>query len=494
MTYNEPMTERQKIAHAYRRFGFGATLAELDAGEKRGLAATLDLLLDYEKVDEQFPISPWTACFETPNPDQVYLEAPRFMGWWALRMVLSQRPLQEKLTLFWHDHFAISAAKVELGPMMLRYIATLRTHANGSFPVLLEAVSKEPAMLRWLDGDTSVKGAPNENFAREVMELFTLGIGKYSEMDVHEAARAFTGWAWVPRIQFDKPLPPQVRALVARGEEMTVFAVMPELQDTGPKTILGQTRAFTGEETLAMLAARPETAHHITDKLWAFFAGVPAPAGVIESLARKFTDSGGNIRGVVRAIADTPAFWSDACLRHAVKSPADYTIALFRQLEVAPLLLGLFDRKSEPTKPLRDELRGVGGGAGGAMFQQGMLLLYPPDVAGWKWGADWINSNTMLERIKLAALVFGSADDPKPTSSFLAQRLLARGRGGSPENLVDGILAQFDAEVPTATREALIAECARQGGPGALADPKSASQMLGSVLRLLFAAPEFHFC
>lgn len=488
------MTEREKIAHLLRRFGLGASVSELDALEPRGVREALDDLLDYERVDEAFPVSPWAFCFEEKNPGQVYLEAPRFLGWWCLRMVMTRRPLQEKLTLFWHDHFAISAAKVEFGPMMLRYLETLRANAAGRFVDLLTAVSKEPAMLRWLDGDTSVKGAPNENFARELLELFTVGIGTYNERDVQEASRAFTGWAWLPRIQFDKPLEPQVRAQIQNGQPLVAFAVVPELQDGGDKTVLGKTAPFDGDALLAMLAARPETARHLVGKLWGFFAGVALPPARRDALARTFLDTGGDIRAVLRAIAAAPEFWSEECVRREVKSPVDFTIPVFRQIEVRPLLQGLLPPKDDPTAPIREELRGIGGGAAGAMYQQGMLLLYPPDVAGWDWGSRWISSQSMLERIKLSEMLFGSAQDPKPTSSLVARRLLQRGKGGSPEALVDGLLEMFDAQLPPATRDTLVQSCRDHGGPGALADPKQASEMIGAVLRLLFAAPEFQFC
>ncbi|MCO5295613.1 MAG: DUF1800 domain-containing protein [Fimbriimonadaceae bacterium] len=488
------MTEREKIAHLLRRFGLGASVSELDALEPKGVRGALDHLLDYETVNEGFSPSPWAFCFEEKNPGQVYLEAPRFLGWWCLRMVMTRRPLQEKLTLFWHDHFAISAAKVEFGPMMLRYLDTLRNHASGSFVELLQAVSKEPAMLRWLDGDTNVKGAPNENFARELLELFTLGIGTYTEKDVQEAARAFTGWAWLPRIQFDKPLEPQVRALVEKGQPLVSFAVVPDLQDRGTKTVLGKTGAFDGDELLTMLAGRPETARHVTGKLWEFFAGIPASPSLRDSLARAFMDTGGDIRAVLRAVAAAPEFWSEACIRHEVKSPVDFTIPVFRQIDVQPILLTLMNAPEEPTKPIREELRGVGGGAAGAMFQQGMLLLYPPDVAGWDWGTRWISSQSMLERIKLAELLFGSAEEPKPTSSLVAQRLLQRGKAASAETMVDGLIEMFDAPLPASTRATLVKACQDHGGPGSLADPKQASALLGAVLRLMFAAPEFQFC
>ena len=185
------MTKEERIAHLLRRFGFGASFAEMEFYSPLGEDGTIERLIEYEKVPEGFDVSP--ARFAQENQQGVeLLRMPAVVGWWTLRMLSTQRPLQEKLTLFWHDHFAVSASKVNQPLMMLDYLNTLRAGASGKFRSLLLSVSRDPAMIRWLDNETNVKGKPNENFAREIMELFTLGIGNYTEADVQEAARAFT--------------------------------------------------------------------------------------------------------------------------------------------------------------------------------------------------------------------------------------------------------------------------------------------------------------
>lgn len=184
-------TDREKGAHLLRRFGLGASEAELDYYLKDGLNGAVDRLTEYESVDEGFNINPYDLQPEKAKN----LPMPILTAWWIARMIATRRPLQEKMTLFWHDHFATSASKVKASEFMLQQNETLRQYATGNYRSLLTNMSKDPAMLFWLDNQENVRGKPNENFAREVMELFTLGVGNYSEKDVQEAARAFTGWS-----------------------------------------------------------------------------------------------------------------------------------------------------------------------------------------------------------------------------------------------------------------------------------------------------------
>src|SRR5579862_1345225 len=185
-------TERQKGAHLLRRFGLGASEAELDYYLKDGgLNGAIEKLLNYENTDEGFKLD--VDSFRNGKNNNINPQSVAV--WWTARMLITQRPLQEKMTLFWHNHFATSGEKVTPGSMMYVQNDLLRQYATGNFREMLMAVSKDPAMLFWLDNQYNVKGKPNENFAREVMELFTLGIGNYTEQDIREGARAFTGWS-----------------------------------------------------------------------------------------------------------------------------------------------------------------------------------------------------------------------------------------------------------------------------------------------------------
>jgi hypothetical protein len=185
------ITERQKCAHVLRRFGLGASESELDFYLKGGLESGIDLLLNFDQTQEGFDL-PIEAMANAKNGN---VNPQAVSVWWTARMLTTSRPLQEKMTLFWHDHFATSGSKVLAGLWMHRQNEILRANCTGNFRTMLHEVSKDPAMLFWLDNQFNVKAHPNENFAREVMELFTLGIGNYNEKDVQEGARSFTGWS-----------------------------------------------------------------------------------------------------------------------------------------------------------------------------------------------------------------------------------------------------------------------------------------------------------
>lgn len=489
------MTDREKIGHLLRRFGLGATPEEIESGVKLGVDGTLDYLLNDEKTDEGFPVSPWELCFEE-GKEEMYLDPYRVVAWWGLRMVMTKRPLREKMTLFWHNHFAVSAAKVEFGPMMLAYLETLRKGALGSFPHLLQAVSKEPAMMFWLDTTANEKLRPNENFAREVMELFTLGIGHYSEKDIKEVARAFTGWGirYLIYESGGEKVQEVAKDCAKTGRPMTTFCYSPDLHDNGPKTLLGQTKNFTGEEVLDLLADKPETAKLLAKKLWAFFAYPDPEPALVDRLAKVYFDGGKQITPMLTAIAKSPEFWSDKCVRQQVKSPVDFSGAIARQLGVADYLRTLHGPDPTPMKPLVKTLRDVAGIVVGLSAQQGMLLLYPPTVAGWEWGKAWITSAAMTQRMKIGDLLNGIGSNDHGGAGVIAARVIAQGAPATPEAMVDAILKVFDAQVPPEKKSVLVEACAKAGGPATLAKPDTAAPTLAAVCRLLFASPEFQFC
>jgi len=484
------VTNDARIAHVLRRLGLGAGDFELAQYRPLGVEGTIDRLLNYEKVDEGFAVSPWELCFE-PDNAMFYTEVPRMLSWWCLRLLLTKRPFQEKLTLFWHDHFAVSGAKVEFGPMMLGYLETLRRRGSGDFPTLLEAVAKEPAMLFFLDTTASVKGQPNENFARELFELFTLGIGHYTEADIREAARCFTGWGirYLVFEQGGEKLQEVAKECLANGTPMTPFAFSPDLHDDGEKTVLGLKGRHTGEDVLRIAARHPQTARHLTRKLWEFFAYPDPEPALIDRLARGFAENGLRIKPLIRKFVESDEFWSERCVRRQIKSPVDFTVAIFRQLGAADLIRGLRPANAKPTTPLVKPMRDAAGAVGGLMFQQGMLLLYPPDVGGWNWGPAWISAESMAHRIRSADLIFGIGTNDHPVAAILMSQI---GKPRDSAELVDGLLRRFDAEIPVAKRKLLVEACDKAGGAGALAKADTAATLFASVCRLLFAAPEFH--
>jgi uncharacterized protein (DUF1800 family) len=225
----------------------------------------------------------------------------RLRGWWLAEMVATPSPLTERMTLFWHNHFVSSQLKVRLARLMYAQNATFRAHALGSFGALLHAAAREPAMVLYLDSAQNRKGAPNENFAREVMELFTLGEGQYTEQDVKEAARAFTGWS------YDR----------VAGE----FVERPRLHDDGEKTIFGRRGRFDGDDVLDLILARPETARFVVAKLWREFVSPEPDAAAVARIAADFRQAHYDLKVALRGLLLDPAFWSPDNRGTLVKSP-----------------------------------------------------------------------------------------------------------------------------------------------------------------------------
>jgi len=300
-------------------------------------------------------------------------EGLEIKSWWMREMIETPAPLRERMTLFWHGHFASSLQKVNRSQAMWRQNQLLRGHALGNFRDLLHAVAKDPAMLVYLDGANSRKEAPNENFAREVMELFTLGEtsqgGRYTEQDIKEAARAFTGWS-VERDDFS-------------------FRFRPAFHDEGNKTIFGRSGNFDGDAALDILMEQPATARFIVSKLWKEFVS-PAPDAVqVERIALRFRSSGYDIGTAVQELLLTDAFWAEANRGSLVKSPVDLVVGTVRQ----------FDFLYSDATPFA--LKAA---------QLGQNLLVPPNVRGWPCHNDWVTATTLLERKRFTEQLFRAVE------------------------------------------------------------------------------------
>jgi len=290
--------------HLYRRAAFGASLPELRQAVERGLPATLKLLLHGEKDEKE---AQKQVVFLNNMGAGVARRNNTFelRGWW-LWCMLHGHPLREKMTLFWHNHFATSINKVQRTVLMCGQNRLLREHALGKFGPFLLQMSKDPAMLVWLDSNSNIKGQPNENYAREVMELFSLGVGNYTEKDIREAARAFTGWH-------------------TDGE---VFEFNASFHDDGPKTVLGQNGNLNGDDVLRICLEQPACARFLVRKLYRYLVseGQEAPDSLFEPLCDQFRKSGYDIGAVVRTILSSRHFFSAHAFRQRVKSPVDFVL------------------------------------------------------------------------------------------------------------------------------------------------------------------------
>src|SRR5690348_7813119 len=287
-------SQRSRVAHLLRRAGFGSTESELATYTGLGFDQTLDRLLNYEQVDDS-AVEQQVAGMQI---DRRNVELARLS--WMTRMLYTQRPLQEKMTLFWHTHFATAASKVRAADLLLNQIQLFRDNALGNFETILQKVTRDPAMLAWLDNNQNRKGSPNENYAREVMELFTVGIGNYTDQDVKEAARAFTGYT-----------------ATRQGQ----FAFNAEQHDDGDKTFMGTTQDWDADDILATLVRHPSTARFLTTKLFRFFVYDTPDPSTIDRLAATYTGSGFDIRAVMRDIFTGPEFLSPQAFRGNVKQP-----------------------------------------------------------------------------------------------------------------------------------------------------------------------------
>ncbi|MBX7134856.1 MAG: DUF1800 domain-containing protein [Fimbriimonadaceae bacterium] len=484
------LSDRDRIRHLLRRFGLGAGRAEMKRYEPLGVKGTLTALLDDDKTDEQFDISPWE--FATQDDGKIDSGAYHLTGWWALRMLVTRRPCQERMTLFWHDHFAVDYEKVYEAPMMAGYLDVLRKHGRGKFKDLLWAVFEQGASYAYLDQHSSNRIHPNENYARELLELFTIGIGNYTEQDVRESARALTGWS-IHYIGTGGDVPyEQLRLAAAKtGIGVNNPCYVPALHDDGEKTILGQTKRWDAKSLLEMLAEHPKTAEFICRKLWDWFAWQEPTADTMKRLVGAWKRSDGEIKAVMKAIADAPQFWEPADVARKPKSPIESVISLYRCFDLGDIIALLHGKPKTPYTPVKKELREAAGGLAYLMGLQGMILLLPPNVGGWEWGKAWINPAISIERIKLGSFVFWSGGEDRPMASLLAAKILQDDKPANPEQLVIAMADILDCELSAEMRPVLVEAATKHGGVEALKDKNRAAQLFAETSRVMFGLPSF---
>jgi uncharacterized protein (DUF1800 family) len=344
-----------------KRTMFGATRERLEQLVEQGLEASLEQLFHYTL--EPHPDNPFTPTTSMKDGEQVQLTQRR----WLFEMIHTEQPFREKLALFWSNHFVIGVDKVRQAALLLSYLETLYTHGLGSFEDLALATSKTPAMLRYLDNNQNKKANPNENFARELLELFTLGFGHYSEQDVAEAARAFTGWTYKK-----ETAPPS-------------FFFNEKQHDTGVKTFLGETGNFSGEDIIASCAQNEATAYFVSQKIWRGFVASTVDKSSAQALAGTFSATKGNLREVLRELFSSQVFYGSS--GQLIKSPLDYVVGTLRNFGIAPL--GLDQYKTFQ----------------GTLVALGQAPLAPPHVAGWIGGRTWLSDSTLLTRVNWAKKV-----------------------------------------------------------------------------------------
>ena len=404
------LDEPARISLLLRRAGFAAGQKDLQRYQQLGLEGTLQELLHPEFIDED--LDSLLGRLQGNLLDLQNLEDVQ--TWWLFRMVQTRRPLLEKLTLFWHGHFAVANYKVANPLLMHQHIELLRAHALGHFDDMLVAVSKDPAMLVWLDGANNHRNAPNENYGRELLELYTLGIGNYDENDVLAAARAFTGW----------------------NLRNNAFFFDTNQHDAGEKTFLGQTGPFDGGDILNIVAGDPATAQRITTKLFTFFAYPHPEPEVLAPLIDVYDNSNHDIGNVVEAILRSDAFYSERSQFEHIKSPIEYVVGSVR-------MLGAGVRERELVAVVRS---------------LGQEILNPPNVAGWPGDEYWINPSTLLTRFNFAARLATARGQPGDGATDVKPAdLLGSSSLEDPGALVDRVLAVAGGlAVSSEARQALV--------------------------------------
>ena len=462
------MPDQEQIAlmgHLMRRAGFGASHDELAARAAKGYEATVEELLHPE---EQEAVDMELLYRFMPGYEGA-LGPPLNQAEWVYRMINTRRPLEEKMALFWHQLFATGNSKVDNPPELTQQIGMFREHGMGSFRDLLVELAKNPAMIFWLDNNGNHMGAINENWGRELLELFSMGVGNYSEDDIKEASRAFTGWTIGPKIPRN-PL----------GRFYWNFEYRPEDHDDGPKTFLGHTGNFDGQDIIDIVVKQPATARFLSRHLYNFFVAdepqvpswnitPPNDPAAIDALIATYNETDGDIRAILRTLFNSDFFKNARYSR--VKSPAELVIG---------------------TAKMAGNYQGPRPGFNQLAFEcayQGQELLNPPSVESWHTGAEWIDGGALVRRVNFAAGLLG--DTSLPGVQSIVSNLRERGTM-TPAQLVEACLElSGPVEVGEATYSELL-EQARQGGDLAW-DSDDADKRVGVMLALIAASRDFQF-
>jgi uncharacterized protein (DUF1800 family) len=449
---------RDAAAHLLRRAGFGGPPAEVDALYAKGLEGAVSSLVDYESID--------LTSYETGLAARNYnlLTTRGIQQWFLDRMAFSPRPFQEKMTYFWNLHWTSGIAKVRGETLILNQNKTERQYAVGKFDDLVVKISQDPAMLYWLDNWLSRATRPNENYARELMELFSLGVDNYTQTDVTEVARALTGWTIQGYTQAD-------------GYNGAFFVDNPAFHDNGSKTILGQTGNWSQLQAIGIILNHTDargsvSGRFIGGKLWKFFAYDDPPDFVVDQLASIYVSSGRVIREVVRAIFLSPEFYEAHTRKSWVRSPVEYAVAQVRMLE------GTSDFSS----------------AVNSLSGMGQILFNPEDAKGWDWGTSWMNTGTLFARAALANTL--ATNRGATGTRFDPNKLLASTDASTAEKVVDILADRLNvSDVPPDVRAAWIAymNANDDGSRGTWTNTTAnVDKKVRGLVHLMLTSPAFH--
>ncbi len=460
------------MAHLLRRAGFGATRQELEGYLAKGYEAVVDDLLN--------PSDPQNMpddVIRRYHPDQSELRDLTSSGaYWMYRMITTRCPLEEKIALFWHGLLATGYTKLNQARSQLNQIDMFRRSGLGSFRDLLLELSKDPAMLLWLDNNDNHNGAINENFGRELLELFSMGIGNYTEKDVKEGSRAFTGWTlgnaeYMAIRAFKDSIWPYSRIAWH-------FEYREQDHDNGEKTFLGETGNFNGEDIIDIIAKQEASARFLTTRLFQFFAADDVSEDgekTITEMMKTYFDSGYEIRAVLRTLFNSEYFKSESVRYARVKGPVELIVGAMR-------LAGSYQSPTLGIEKITNQ-----------SFFMGQGLLNPPTVEGWHEGSEWIDSGVLVERVNFVAQEMGNTS--RPGVRDIIDRLSAGSSDSlTPDELVDRCLDLIGPiTVSDETRDTLVRFAKRQGDLNLIDHQPGdeAEQRVGNMLRLVASSREF---
>jgi uncharacterized protein (DUF1800 family) len=426
-----------RVTHLHRRAGFAATWSELHRDLKDGPGKSIDRLLRGRARDGVPDTFATVADRRAGGPEPAELKS-----WWVYRMYHGPDPLGERLTLLWHNHFATSNEKVRDAAAMRRQNDLFRRHGRGPFGELLRAVAHDPALLAWLDAPANRKGSPNENLGRELMELFTLGVGHYTEQDVKEAARALTGW----RVKF--------------GE----FHERPPDHDDGEKTVLGRTGRWTGDDLIKILLEHPATSRRLAWRVCDWLMGEKSDGAALDALAAGLRRNDLDVGWAAETVLRSRAFFAEANHGTRVAGPVEFVVGVARALE-----------RSDPPPS------GLVLAEWGARL--GQDLFYPPNVFGWPGGRAWLTTQAVVGRANYAAALAAghlSARVAPLDAVGLAEK---HGRGGDVEDVLAFAAELLTGSPPDAAWRGRLLTALR---PKAKRDPAAAR----AGVALVAASPE----
>ena len=423
-------------AHLFRRAGFGANSALLDAAVKQSPAEIVSQFVatTTDSADLQEEVNALRRTILATG------DVKNLPAWWTYYFLTTGDQLREKMVLFWHGHFATSGEKVDDADLMLQQNDLLRRHALGHFGSMTQEIARDPAMLIYLDSATNRKAHPNENFAREIMELFCLGEGKYTEADIRELSRCFTGWE------------------IRNGK----FRFNRYQHDSGSKTILGESGSFTGEEGVEIVLRQPALPYFIVAKLIRFFVfDEPEPTtDLIKPLAEEFVRGGLQIGPIVEKILTSNLFFSEHALGRKIRSPVEFAIGFLRSLDGTTDLYSL-------TNGLRE---------------LGQTPFFPPNVKGWDGGRTWINSSTLLARSNLIRQLLSRKQTRFGQRSF-SDYVDSQGWSTS-QKIIDGVAERLLAvALPDLVRDQLVSKIESKSG--------NREERLREMLHLFCTLPEY---